>query len=123
MVGQVPADEYKAYAKSLVHHFKNERTLFVVSSDFCHWGQRFKFTHKYENFEDVEIYKSIEQLDKGGIDQIKAQSLAGFQEYLAATKNTICGRNPIQLLLAIIEEAEKENYTTEFLKYDQSGKV
>ena len=70
MVGQVPAHEYKAYAKSLVNHFKNERTLFVISSDFCHWGKRFKFTHKYENFQDVEIYKSIEKLDHEGIDKI-----------------------------------------------------
>jgi AmmeMemoRadiSam system protein B len=54
---------------------------------------------------------------------IETQSLASFQKYLDETKNTICGRNPIQLLLAIIELAKKENYKTEFVKYDQSSQV
>ena len=85
MVGQVPAEGYPAYAKSLAHHFADERTLFVISSNFCHWGKRFQFTHKYNNFEEVEIFKSIEQLDRAGIRQIEAQSLAGFQSYLKDT--------------------------------------
>ena len=121
MVGQIPDDDYSKYAQVLVPYFTDDRTLFVISSDFCHWGERFKFTHKYENFDEVEIYKSIEQLDKFGIQQIEMQSLAGFQQYLKDTKNTICGRNPIQLLLAIIEEAGKQEanvFSTEFVKYD-----
>ena len=105
MVGQIPEEDYPKYAEVLVDFFNDERTLFVISSDFCHWGQRFRFTHKYENFEEVEIYKSIEQLDKQGMQLIEMQTLAGFQQYLKETGNTICGRNPIQLLLAIIEEA------------------
>jgi len=85
MVGQVPAEGYPAYAKSLAHHFTDERTLFVISSDFCHWGKRFQFTHKYDNFEEVEIFKSIEQLDRAGMRQIEAHSLPGFQRYLKDT--------------------------------------
>ena len=71
MVGQLPKEDYKLYAQVLKDYFKDEKTLFVISSDFCHWGSRFKFTHKYENFEEVEIYKSIEQLDKQGMGLIE----------------------------------------------------
>jgi len=50
----------------------------VISSDFCHWGDRFRFTHKYDNFTEGEIYKSIEQLDKTGMAHIEAQDLESF---------------------------------------------
>ena len=51
---------------------------------------------------------------------IEADDFKGFTEYIEATKNTICGRHPIQLLLALIDEAKKEglgNFETKFVKY------
>ena len=79
----------------MLPYFEDERTLFVVSSDFCHWGKRFRFTHKFDEFTDEDIYKSIEKLDRQGMTLIEQQDLAGFQSYLSETKNTICGRYPI----------------------------
>lgn len=38
MVGQLNEKDYELYAKALVHYFDDDRSLFVVSSDFCHWG-------------------------------------------------------------------------------------
>jgi len=108
MVGQVKHDQFKLYAKSLLPYFKDERTLFVVSSDFCHWGSRFNFTHKFESYKIEQISDSIEELDKQGMTIIEEHSLEKFEEYLDETHNTICGRNPIQLLLALINEAEAE---------------
>ena len=121
MIGQIK--DYPSLAKHLVTYFMDDRTLFVISSDFCHWGSRFDFQHKYENYQEIEIYKSIEQLDREAMQIIENHSLEGFQKYLKDTKNTICGRNPIQLLLAIIELADKNNLKTEFVKYDQSSQV
>lgn len=63
MVGQVPADRYPAYARSLLPYFMDDRCLFVVSSDFCHWGKRFRFTHRFDDFEEKYIYESIKKLD------------------------------------------------------------
>jgi AmmeMemoRadiSam system protein B len=45
MVGSVPTKSMPKYAKALLPYFLDERTLFIVSSDFCHWGDRFDFTH------------------------------------------------------------------------------
>jgi AmmeMemoRadiSam system protein B len=45
MVGSIPSKKLPDYAKALLPYFMDERTLFVVSSDFCHWGERFDFTH------------------------------------------------------------------------------
>lgn len=57
------------YAKALLPLFLDESTLFVVSSDFCHWGERFDFTHKF--VDEPIIYKSIEKLDKVGMNAIE----------------------------------------------------
>jgi len=43
MVGDIPKEAWQEYAKVLLPLFEDERTLFIVSSDFCHWGERFDF--------------------------------------------------------------------------------
>ena len=59
-----------------------------------------------------------------GMDMIETQSFASFTKYLDETQNTICGRHPIQLLLATIEEAQKQkiqgvsSVETKFVNYD-----
>jgi AmmeMemoRadiSam system protein B len=54
---------------------------------------------------------------------IENHDLRDFQRYLEETRNTICGRSPIQLLLAIILESGRLKYKTDFVKYSQSGEV
>ena len=62
MVGDIPEAKYKAYAEVLLPLFLDERTVFIISSDFCHWGQRFGFTHKFDD--EAVIHRSIERLDR-----------------------------------------------------------
>ena len=102
--------------------FKDKRTIFIISSDFCHWGEDFDYQPVYKNFKTPqEIWKSIKALDHEGIKEIENQDLAGFQNYLKETENTICGERPIQLLLACIQQANKEKCETKFVRYDQSS--
>ena len=42
------------------------------------------------------------------MDLIETKSLSNFHDYLRRTKNTICGRNPICLLLATINYLEQK---------------
>ena len=37
------ADRYRDLAEVLLPLYMNERTLFIVSTDFCHWGKHFKY--------------------------------------------------------------------------------
>ena len=83
MVGDIPEAKYKEYAKVLLPLFLDERTVFVISSDFCHWGSRFRFTHQYED--EPVIHKSIERLDKNGMQLIENQSFNDFTRYLDDT--------------------------------------
>lgn len=104
MVGDIPENLYHAYAQALLPHFLDEKTVFCISSDFCHWGERFDFVKREPG---KPIHESIEILDKQGIAHIVSHSFEDFTRYLDQSENTICGRHPIQLMLAVIEEAKK----------------
>lgn len=124
MVGSLNATKEESYAALLNKYINDEATIFVVSSDFCHWGKRFKYTYLDPNYE--QIFESIEAVDRDGMALIEKKDLAGFHAYLSRTRNTICGRNPICLILAAIAHAEAKGQISskvKFLHYAQSGQV
>jgi AmmeMemoRadiSam system protein B len=125
MVGQTTLDQDRKFAKILVEYYKDPQTLFVISSDFCHWGSRFRYTY-YDN-KYKSIHESIEALDRTGMDCIESLVAENFQKYLEEYKNTICGRRPISILMATIEEYmkfdDKKKNVIKFVRYDQSDKV
>lgn len=55
-----------------------------------------KYDQKHET-----IYKSIEALDKMGMDMIETGEPDAFEQYLLETGNTICGRHPISVFLHV----------------------
>ena len=38
MVGNTSSDKEKMYGEMLAKYFERPNTIFVISSDFCHWG-------------------------------------------------------------------------------------
>lgn len=62
MVGSLTKDSEAMYGEILAKYLVDPENLFVISSDFCHWGQRFRYTY-YEKSAGA-IHKSIEKLDK-----------------------------------------------------------
>jgi MEMO1 family protein len=71
----------------------DSRTLLIISSDFCHWGDNFDYFYLSEKLDTNEniISKQIEKLDRQGIDHITNLNPDGFRQYLEETENTICG--------------------------------
>lgn len=122
MIGGISSDKEKMYAELFAKYFLNPRTLWVVSSDFCHWGERFDFTYFDEKC--GEIWRSIEELDKTGMDLIEKLNPVNFKNYLNSTNNTICGRHPISVLLNIVETVKGQTKGCElkFTHYAQSSK-
>lgn len=47
------------------------------------------------------IHKSIEALDKMGMEIIETGDADAFKQYLLDTDNTICGRHPISVFLHV----------------------
>jgi AmmeMemoRadiSam system protein B len=99
LVGSLDASKLEKYGQLLAPYLCDPRNVFVISSDFCHWGRRFSYTP--HNPADGEIWQHIEKLDHQGMELIEKMNLADFNVYLRSTDNTICGRYPISLLLAV----------------------
>ncbi len=64
----------------------------------------------------ITVNESIEKLDREGMDIIEKQDPDAFQEYRERTKNTICGRYPVQILLHILNQSSLAT-STQFIKY------
>lgn len=47
------------------------------------------------------IHKSIEALDRKGMDIIETGDPDSFKHYLSEFENTICGRHPISVFLHV----------------------
>lgn len=123
LVGSLNPEREACYGRLLASYLEDPHSLFIVSSDFCHWGQRFRYT--YYDRSCGPIYKSIENLDKAGMDLIENLNPTEFTNYLKKYGNTICGRHPIGILLQAIQEYIRNNSSQDlslkFLKYAQSS--
>ena len=111
--------------KCLYDLYEDENTLFVISSDFCHWGKDFDYTYYNKKFKT--IWESTEDLDKQALDIIGEMNTKKFDDYMKKTNNTTCGSNPITIILSIIEEYKKKHQdkkiSFETAGYSQSSKV
>ncbi|OMJ86007.1 hypothetical protein SteCoe_12575 [Stentor coeruleus] len=120
MVGDINVQTAKEYGRILAGYFRNPENLFVISSDFCHWGDNFDF--KPYDRSKGQIFEFIEFLDRSGMGFIEKNDLEGFAKYLDSTGNTICGCNPIMIAMSTIAESGLEVETT-FVRYAQSNPV
>ncbi|KAI8357782.1 MEMO1 family [Blakeslea trispora] len=117
LVGSINHQQEKAYGELLAPYLNDPQSLFIISSDFCHWGTRFNYTY-YRPQKDKEpirlsrhdedelscpIHKSIKDLDMEGIRLLENVQSSKFRTYLSQTRNTICGRHPIAVLMAAID--------------------
>ncbi|KAG2485426.1 hypothetical protein HYH03_015807 [Edaphochlamys debaryana] len=119
MVGALTTDTEASYGKLLGPYLDDPTNLFVVSSDFCHWGSRFSYT--YRNPDQGQIWESISWLDHLGMDLIEQGDPAKFAAYLSQYRNTICGRHPIGVFLNMLQHCSRP-HRIRFTHYDQSSK-
>jgi AmmeMemoRadiSam system protein B len=116
LVGSLDEELEKEYSQILYKYFIEGESFFIVSSDFCHWlrffivafrcsgsnylfrGTRFSYTYRNKN---LEINESIRLLDEEAMSIIKSLKPEKFRLYLKRSRNTICGRHPILLLINV----------------------
>jgi len=118
LVGNVSKESEALYGKIFAKYLEDPSNFFVISSDFCHWGKRFSYT--FYSPSEGPIYKSIEALDRKGMDAIESQDLEKWYSYLKEFKNTICGRHPIGVLLQAIKHSD-DKHNIKFVSYAQSS--
>ena len=93
-------------------------TLWVISSDFTHYGGAFQYLPFTDN-----IAENLSKLDLGAAKLVTDLDLDGFNSYLERTGATICGAAPIKILLAIINQAQNsgKKITAELIDYTTSA--
>lgn len=123
MVGSLSFEQEAQYGEILAPYLADPQNLFVISSDFCHWGERFRYT--YTEKACGSIYRSIEKLDKMGMDIIETLRPKCFNDYMKRYNNTICGRHPIGVFLQCCDKLAQGGcqLSFRFLKYSQSSQV
>ncbi|RPA92569.1 UPF0103-domain-containing protein [Choiromyces venosus 120613-1] len=148
IVGSITTTQEKTYGALLKPYLEDPQNAFVISTDFCHWGPRFSYTgyfpelpsHDNPNAELVflnetghqvikhPLYKSIRALDHQGMSAISTGKHSEFAAYLEKTRNTVCGRHPIGVIMAAAELMFGENKGSSFgrfryLNYAQSEEL
>jgi len=120
LVGSTSHERERMYGKIFAEYLKDPENLFVISSDFCHWGKRFRYT--YYDKSKGNIYESIEDLDKLGMKHIEDLDCSAFYRYLERFSNTICGRHPIGIFLNAMGQIGSDASSFKFHNYAQSSK-
>jgi len=59
MVGNLDDSQSSAFGKVLSKYFERDDTLFVISTDFCHWGQNFDYM-PYDKKQGGQIWEYIQ---------------------------------------------------------------
>jgi len=123
MVGSISDKSEAFFGNIIAPIIARPNVLCVISSDFMHWGARFRYQ---PTLVCKPIHEHISDLDKQGMDLIQGQKPEDFAKYLKETKNTICGRHPISVWLQAVQvnsSSEDEKLDISFIKYDRSSKV
>lgn len=146
MVGAIDQEQEVEYGKILAPYLESDDTLFVISSDFCHWGHsHYGYTFYYPKTipSDVPgvnlrrsgprpspsrpIHASISDLDHEAMNILAQQPAstahAKFVAYLERTHNTICGRHPIGVLMGALSALEEKGKQArmKWVRYEQSN--
>ncbi|XP_021999832.1 protein MEMO1 isoform X2 [Helianthus annuus] len=78
------------------------------------------FNYMHYDKKHGPIYKSIEALDKMGMEIIETGDPDEFKRYLSETDNTICGRHPISVFLHMSKNCSTK-IKIKFIRYEQSS--
>ncbi len=106
-------DELDSIAQTL-KKYVDDKTLIIVSSDFTHYGPNYGYMPFTEN-----IAENLKNLDLTAVDRILSKDTEGFLEFLDKSKDTICGRHAITILLYMFKD--ENNIKPYHLYYTTSG--
>jgi len=138
LVGSTNASIESDLGSKLAPYLADPSNLFVISSDFCHWGSRFRYTYyqlpdgsakELRSSSQVQksypIHESIKAVDFESMDAVESGEHRQFLEQLQETGNTVCGRHPIGVFMAAVEQANglQGEGKFKFLRYERSSDV
>ncbi len=117
VVGYLNPNDYDSVAASLAKII-DDSTLIVISSDFIHYGSDFNFAPFTKN-----IFYKIRHVDGMAIRAIAEKSFDGFAEMIQKTNATICGQNPIKIVLKLLQKNVLGDLQTRICSYYTSPQI
>eukprot|EP01062_Namystynia_karyoxenos_P030414 TRINITY_DN22726_c0_g1_i1.p1 TRINITY_DN22726_c0_g1~~TRINITY_DN22726_c0_g1_i1.p1 ORF type:complete len:352 (+),score=108.39 TRINITY_DN22726_c0_g1_i1:85-1056(+) len=120
VVGHIDGEQEQGYGELLAQYLADPSSVFVISSDFCHWGPRFRYQYHWKPRENPDIGDAIIAMDHRAMELIEQQDSRGLDKYFEETGNTICGRHPIGILLRAMRHTPGCQGKPQFLHYSQS---
>ena len=99
IIGELSSSAARALADAL-RPLSGEDTLLVVSSDFIHYGEDFRFTPWPR-----DPLKNAEKMNMEAWSIMKKHSADGLLDFDERTHATICGINPIRVLMNLLPES------------------
>lgn len=102
VIGQFPNAQLIEKAAEGLRPLLAPGDLIVVSSDFTHFGPNFGYAPFFN-----KIPEGLEELLDDAVAPLLNADLAGFSKHLDETGDTICGREPIKLLLALLPKGAR----------------
>ncbi|CDJ56831.1 hypothetical protein, conserved [Eimeria maxima] len=72
------------FVDMLLDYFLQDENLFIISSDFCHWGSRYSYYYLEDSRPEVPIHEAIE-MDRKAVSFITEHQSQGFYDYLETT--------------------------------------
>mmetsp|Transcript_4201 Transcript_4201/g.9189 ORF Transcript_4201/g.9189 Transcript_4201/m.9189 type:complete len:146 (-) Transcript_4201:220-657(-) len=124
MVGALEDSTERQLGRVVGQWLADPTNLLVISSDFCHWGERFRYTRGLTTSREdgVELWEWIEKLDQEALRIIQTKNGDAFRAYISETRNTICGRYPIGVFLRAVETVGRNEFEVYLTRYAQSSK-
>lgn len=143
MIGNTSPPTEQAFGRILAPYLSDSSNVFVISSDFAHWGLRFRYTYYLPSLDPEDatnlpssakaptsppIHESIKAVDFECMGACETGSHQKWLGVLDRTGNTVCGRHPIGVMMAAVEEVRKEGGKADmgafrFVRYERSSEV
>ncbi len=129
LVGRTDAQAERALAQRLAG-LSNDRTLFVVSSDFVHYGERFEYSPFGDSANAAR--DQVFALENRAVELLRRKDAVGLRQFIATTGATICGYRGMLVLLEMLSKTAPEAQAVTFAHYssgdlagerDDSGSV
>jgi hypothetical protein len=112
MIGNTSATTERTLGSQLAPYLVDKSNAFVISSDFAHWGLRFRYTYYQRSSgpaqnlsasakapKDPEIHESIRNVDFECVGACEGGDPEEWRGALERSGNTVCGRHPIGVVM------------------------
>ena len=117
-VGELTAEERTAAARKIAGRIQ-KGDLVIASSDFTHYGKEYGYV-PFAN--DAKVAERLSSQAKEAFEEIGSTEVKAFDAYLQRTGDTICGRDPIRLLMETLAQLDRNVYP-ELVDYMTSGEI